>query len=105
MLLLPLLLFRLSVPRPKLLPVDTLVPFLGAASAATIIVLPGHVVKDSATTVARRATLLETAENQPNQQINLPEQVSVRPAIIMVKLGTSRGTALSQHQLAIRGES
>ena len=95
----------LSDPQLRLLPADILVPFLGATSGATITILPGHVVNVSATIVARRATLLETAENQPNQPINLPERVSVRPAIIVVKLGTSSETALRQQHLATPGES
>ena len=85
MLLLPLLLFQLSVPQPKLPPADTLVPFLGVVSAATITAFLVHVAKESVTTVARRAILLEPAENQPNQQTNHPERESVQPATIVAK--------------------
>ena len=98
MLLLPLLLFRLSVPQPKLLPVDTLVPFLGVVSASTTTAFLVHVAKGSATTVAIRAILREPVENQPNQRTNHPERESVRPAIIVVKLGTSKGIVPRQLQ-------
>ena len=98
MLLLPLLLFRLSVPQPKLPPVDTLVPFLGVVSATTTTAFLVHVAKGSATTVAIRATLLEPAENQPNQRTNHPERESVRPATIVAKQVTSKGIAPKQLQ-------
>ena len=98
MLLLPLLLFQLSVPQPKLPPVDTLVPFLGVVSVTTTTAFLVHVAKGSATTVAIRAILREPAENQPNQRTNHLERESVRPATIVVKLGTSKGIVPRQLQ-------
>ena len=98
MLLLPLLLFQVSVPQPKLPPVDTLVPFLGVVSATTTTAFLVHVAKGSATTVAIRAILREPAENQPNQRTNHLEWESVRPATIVVKPGTSKGIVPRQLQ-------
>ena len=98
MLLLPLLLFQLSVPQPILPPVDTLVPSLGVVSITTTTAFLVHVAKGSATTVAIRAILLEPAENQPNQRTNHPGRESVRPATIVAKQGTSKGIAPRQLQ-------
>ena len=96
--LLPPLLFQLSVPQPKLPPVDTLVPFLGVVSATTTTAFLVHVAKGSATTVAIRAILREPVENQRSQRTNHLERESVRPATIVVKLGTSKGIAPRQLQ-------
>ena len=80
----------------KHLPVDILVPSRGATSAVTTIASPTHVVKCFATTVARRAILRETAEHQPNQPIKHPEQMSVKPTMVVVRSGITRETAPKQ---------
>ena len=87
LLLLPLFLYF------KHLPLGILATSLGATSAVITIVFLAHTVRGFASVVARRATLLETAEHQSNKAIKLPNQVPIGPAMGAVKPGISSETA------------
>ena len=104
-LLLPMLLFLLSLLQLKHLPVCMLVTSLGAISAIIIISLPAHAERSFAKTVARRVISREVAEHQPNRPVKLLEHVSVRSALVAAKLGIIRETAPKQQQLATLEES
>ena len=99
MLLLPLSL----LPSLRHLPVDMLVPFLGAKSVTTTII-PAHVVNCRAPTVVKMGIRFDSAEHQPNQPIKLLEQVSVKPATVMVRSGITSETAPKQQQPTTPGE-
>ena len=88
MLLLPLLLLLLLWdPQLKHLLVGMLVAFPDVKSANSTIT-PAPAVNFHAPTVVKRGILSNFTRHQPNQPINLLEQVLVKPAIIVEKLGT-----------------
>ena len=79
--------------------------FRGETGAVTTVVTLDHVVRNFAKTVAKRVTLREATEPQPNQPIKSPERVSVRPATVVAKSDISSEIAPRQQQLATLEES
>ena len=69
-----------------------LVPFLGATSVTTTIIL-AHVVKCRALTVVERGIKFDFARHQLNQPIKHLEQASAKPVIIVEKSDTTKETA------------
>ena len=91
LLLLLLLQFLSWDPQLQLLPVNMLVTFPCVTSVNTIIIL---VLAENclAPAVVKKGTRFDSAEHLLNQPINHREQVLVKPATTVEKLGISKGT-------------